>query len=220
MSAQTIDKFDAAIGYDRMLSGETGTGALNQIRVENMLPTSISQQATTLFIRFYLPRPLTASENENNVIATDSNLRLTAPVGFLFTCSAKEHAGECVCDGTSLCIPNSLPPDCNDNVCKSFPTGGNAKAHKHVVTWERKQYLAEVQYGVDLVSRIPNSSPTASSNMFYLEFGYDGQRSYSYVQDAERVQSIANFAVDYSNNIAEQETFLTFSFEIVAQAPV
>eukprot|EP00746_Dinoflagellata_sp_MGD_P124956 gnl/MRDRNA2_/MRDRNA2_59633_c0_seq1.p1 gnl/MRDRNA2_/MRDRNA2_59633_c0~~gnl/MRDRNA2_/MRDRNA2_59633_c0_seq1.p1 ORF type:complete len:1560 (-),score=227.11 gnl/MRDRNA2_/MRDRNA2_59633_c0_seq1:327-4619(-) len=68
---------------------------------------------------------------------------------------------------------------------------------------------------------VPNRSPTASSNTFTIEFGYDEdeieERLEAGVTEAKMVQKLINVAVSYATNIAARNNTIYFSVQTISQ---
>merc|ERR1719235_1683279 len=78
-----------------------------------------------------------------------------------------------------------------------------------------------VKYGMTAKIRVPVRSPTASSNLFTIEFGYDQDeiedRLEAGAAEANMVQKLINGAVDYLTNIAGQNNTIYFSIQTISK---
>merc|ERR1711871_1427650 len=79
------------------------------------------------------------------------------------------------------------------------------------------------EYGFEAPVRIPDRSPVASSNVFFLEFGFTGetlyQRPSALVFPAPQVRSLLSAAVDYDTNLEDEQNMLTFQIRTVTAVP-
>jgi hypothetical protein len=145
-----------------------------QIQVINSQPKSITTATTGVIVY-----PIEVAED------VDTSLRITAPHGFVWENN----------DATFEKTTNS-----SDGEWQWLPTVTN----QNQLTWNSVTLKKGKKYGFVSQVTVPNKSPTASSNSFFIEFGYKEstieKRFMAAVIPAHPVKSLINCAVSYMTN--------------------
>jgi hypothetical protein len=147
----------------------------------------------------------------------DGKLRVIAPVGFkwAFTKGSDEFAD----------LPASLATELTEHlvveeVTDQFPPGEPEIVDDRFLIFKYAVYKQNKIFGFKMMIRVPDSSPTDSSNSFFLEIGYDkkhtADREVAATLEAPLVQSLSNAVIDYSTNVEGKENSLLFQIQTVS----
>ncbi|KAF4690804.1 protein arginine methyltransferase 10, partial [Perkinsus olseni] len=136
---------------------------------------------------------------------TKENFRIVAPGGYRWEFTAEQFkyrsrqvglAEPEVVEGTDADLPLTTIP--SRPIVEPF--------NELIVAYLSSDLIAGSQYGIKTKIRVPRNTPTASSNVFILEFGFDEttltDRSEAGVADAPPVQALINGEVTYRTSVA------------------
>jgi hypothetical protein len=151
---------------------------------------------------------------------TDKNIRVIAPAGFKWNFEQVDFKyrskvmgapeGEFV-EGAEGDVPLSLVP--TRPIAEPF--------NELKIDYMKAQWKPNTKYGFKAKINVPVRSPTSSSNIFTIEFGYDQDeiedRLEAGAAEANMVQKLINGAVDYLTNIAGQNNTIYFSIQTISK---
>jgi hypothetical protein len=121
-----------------------------KISISNLRPYSVSQSRSIVTVR-----PLKVP------VSKASTLRIIAPDGFIWDFSSAEFLHSSTGAGSIPCITATLP-------------GGVPSKDGNLLLWSSPaMYSASHTYGFSAPIRVPDQTPSWSSNGFIVEFGYD-----------------------------------------------
>jgi hypothetical protein len=100
-------------------------------------------------------------------------------------------------------------------VTAAFPAGTPTQ-NGNVLTWPSATFSNAEVYGLAIPVKVPASTPTASANTFFFQFGTVAAAAV----DAPKVQALKNSKVDYSSSVQAKENLLQFEVETVSDIPV
>lgn len=167
-----------------------------RIHVAPLLPYTLTGEEATVTVF-----PLSTLET-----IISSSFRLLAPAGYIWVLAGKVFSATAA--GATAPMPGGTPS------CM-----GNA------LMWPAANYLANQTYGFAAKVRVPDRSPTKSSNAFFLEFGYQeattsgSERPLSTRVDGPAVRALRNVFVDYSSNVHSQVSIMRFTVELITFVP-
>jgi hypothetical protein len=203
-SQSTID-FQLQSGMDTdqvdMASWGVYREALTQshvaFHVAPLLPYSVTMQEATITVF-----PLRSTTN------VSASLRISAPHGYVWYFADKDfiytpHSPSTPgVTGATAALPGKVPT-----------RSGNT------LEWSAAYYEEQHTYGFITYIRVPDFTPTHSSNVFFVEFGYNdhtwtGQyRSAAVRVEADPVRALRNAKVDYTSRIKAATNVIRFTVE-------
>jgi len=169
--------------------------ASTQINIASMRPKNIStvnERVTVYPIEF--------------PIATDTSIRITAPVGFVWD---TDFGNSAVFNRRSNLSENDFP----------IPTVDNGVPNQLI--WNAFTFKGGTKYGFVAMVSIPNQNPRTSSNSFFIEFGFKEeeiqQRLSASVLAAPPVAALINTQVAFASNlVAYSDNRMEFRFQSVS----
>ncbi|KAF4652964.1 protein arginine methyltransferase 10, partial [Perkinsus chesapeaki] len=136
---------------------------------------------------------------------TKENFRITAPGGYKWEFTSQQFkyktaqvglANSEVVEGTDADLPLTTIP--SRPIVEPF--------NELIVAYLSSNLVAGRQYGIKTKIRVPRNTPTASSNTFIIEFGFDkttlSGRSEAGVTNSPPVQALINGEVTYHTSVA------------------
>jgi hypothetical protein len=99
-------------------------------------------------------------------------------------------------------------------VSAPFPAGA-PEANGATLTWSSATFSEEETYQFSAPVRVPRKTPTASSHVFFLQFGEVAAAAL----DAPLVRALKNVDVDYTSTVVAKENLLQFRVETVTSIP-
>eukprot|EP00930_Biecheleria_cincta_P034639 TRINITY_DN23911_c0_g1_i1.p1 TRINITY_DN23911_c0_g1~~TRINITY_DN23911_c0_g1_i1.p1 ORF type:complete len:3207 (+),score=370.81 TRINITY_DN23911_c0_g1_i1:517-9621(+) len=155
-------------------------------------------------------RPWTISRADTQAIVypilfdidTDTSLRITAPLGFVWSAEPSHFI-----QSTNGTIVNFPSPRVENN---------------NQMVWDSLSFRGNTKYGFRAGIRVPNYNPVVSGNNFFLEFGFNEQvassRRYANIVKAQMVAAITNAEVYYSTSLlGYRDNRIEFAFQTVSE---
>jgi hypothetical protein len=180
------------------------------VTVGDLLPSSHDGTSTITIFPIVVEAP------------SEKNIRVVAPAGFRWQFEQSEFKyrskltgapeGEYV-DGAEADVPLSLVP--NRPIAEPY--------NELKIDYMKAAWKADVKYGMMAKIMIPVRSPTASANIYTIEFGYDEDEMEDRLEagatEAKMVQKLINVAVNYLTNIVGRNNTLWFRVQTVSKIP-
>merc|ERR1719428_2302735 len=95
--------------------------------------------------------------------------------------------------------------------------------NENVLVWGNSQYYALESYGYIGKIRVPDATPTSSTNSLIVELGYDetdiNKRWEAGSVDLPNVKALQNGRVLYTHNVEKIPVDLTFEIQTISEAP-
>lgn len=146
-------------------------------------------------------------------------IRVVAPEGYKWSFDDNEFIYQ-----TLAGTPPNLRPYVAPGVTAAWPPGAPLpRDGTNVLIFKPGNFLASQKYGFSATVEIPLRTPTATSNSFFFEMGFNSsstsQRPGGAVLAAPPVRALKNAHVDYSTTILGKENLIQFRIETITPIP-
>jgi len=143
-------------------------------------------------------------------------IRFRAPEGYVWSFDNAEFVYDTL-GNTPPSLQSLVPP----GVSKVLPSGVPVSKSGFTLIFRPGAYSDKETYGFTAAVKIPDKTPTSTSNAFYFELGFNStlNRPAAATVEAPPVRALKNAAVDYSTTILGKENLVQFRLEIITPIP-
>lgn len=146
-------------------------------------------------------------------------LRFRAPEAYVWNFDDAEFIYQTL-ENTPVALRELVPP----GVTQDFPAGlPNPRDGSNTLIFRPSIFAEFAVYGFAAPVEVPSMTPTASTNAFFFEMGYNStdtsNRPAAAFVEAPRVRSLKNAKVDYATTIIGKENLVQFRLETITDIP-
>lgn len=155
----------------------------------------------------------------NHPAAETGFIRFRAPEGYVWNFDNTEFVYQTVAN-TPIALRELVPP----GVTADFPSGvPMPRDGSNTLIFQPSTFAEFAVYGFAAPVEVPTMSPTASTNAFFFELGFNATdtntRPAAAFVEAPRVRALKNAKVDYATTIIGKENLVQFRLETVTDIP-